>query len=98
MDFSNYSARDFALNESFQKWVLEPDEEIAAFWDNWLTVHPDKTEIIVEARTMIRNIKSAIEKNVSRDRDEVWERIMKDIDDLKGETNRDEVSEAKNKE
>jgi hypothetical protein len=80
MDFSNYSARDFVLNESFQKWILDPDEETHAFWDDWVIEHPEKAEMIEEARTIVQNIKSVIEMNVKCDRDEVWERIMKDIE------------------
>ncbi|HMJ70294.1 MAG TPA: hypothetical protein VK508_15425 [Cyclobacteriaceae bacterium] len=91
MDFSNYSVKDFVLNESFQKWVLQPDEEIQALWDNWLSAHPEKAEIVAEARTTIGNIKRAIEQNVDCDSEDVWDRISKDIDDLKDETTPDKV-------
>jgi hypothetical protein len=94
MDFSNYSARDFVLNESFQKWVIEPDEEVQAFWDDWLIVHPEKLETVVEARLMIQNIKNVIEKNVAKDRDEVWDRIQKDISTSERETARKRIGET----
>jgi hypothetical protein len=80
MDFSNYSARDFVLNESFQKWILEPDEKTRAFWEEWTIANPDKSETIEEARTIIQSIKSTLEKNIKCDRDEIWERLMKDIE------------------
>jgi len=80
MDFSDCPARDFVLNESFQKWIIEPDEETCAFWEEWTTKHPHRSETIAEARAMIQNIKSVIEKKVACDRDEVWERLMKEID------------------
>lgn len=79
MDFSNYSAKDFVLNESFQKWILDPDEETKAFWNDWMIKHPHKTEAVEEAKTLIQNIKSIVDKNVACDSQEVWERIMKDI-------------------
>lgn len=78
MDLSNNSARDFVLNESFQKWILDPDEETTAFWNAWTTAHPHKAEIVEEARMMILNIKGVLERNVECDRDEVWKRIAKD--------------------
>lgn len=80
MDFSNYSARDFVLNESFQKWILEPDQETRAFWEDWTTANPNKSETIDEARTIIQSIKSTLGKNIKCDGDEIWERIMKDIE------------------
>jgi hypothetical protein len=79
MDFSNYSAKDFVLNESFQKWILDPDEETNAFWNDWVTGHPHKTEAVEEAKTLIRHIRSVIEKNIDCDSDEIWKRINKDI-------------------
>jgi transmembrane sensor len=79
MDFSNYSARDFVLNDSFQKWILEPDEETNAYWEEWIISNPNKSEAVEEARALIQSIKSTIEKNIKCDRDEVWERITKDI-------------------
>jgi transmembrane sensor len=79
MDFSSYSAKDFVLNESFQKWILDPDEETTAFWEDWIVKHPHRSENIEEARTIIRNIRSVIEKHVACDRDEVWDLLMKDI-------------------
>jgi transmembrane sensor len=53
MDPSNYSVKDFVLNESFQKWTLEPDPEVKAFWENWVNEHPDKAEMIAEAKSVI---------------------------------------------
>jgi transmembrane sensor len=88
MDFSNYSARDFVLNESFQKWALDPDEKTSAFWEDWINSHPHQSEIIEEAKATIQSIKSVMEKNVACARDEVWERIMKDIEIKKHTTSK----------
>lgn len=79
MDFSNYSAKDLVLNESFQKWILDPDEETNAFWNDWITRHPHKTEIIDEAKALIQQIRSIVERNVACDAEEVWNRITKNI-------------------
>jgi transmembrane sensor len=83
MDFLNNTAKDFVLNESFQKWILEPDDETCDFWNDWTTKHPHKMDVIEEAKTIIQNIRRVIEKNVACDSDEVWERISKDIDGMK---------------
>jgi hypothetical protein len=88
MDFSNYSARDFVLNESFQKWILDPDEKTGAFWEDWINSHPHQSEMIEEAKTTIQGIKSVMEKNAACARDEVWDRIMKDIEIKKQPTSK----------
>jgi transmembrane sensor len=79
MNFSNYSAKDFILDETFQKWTLESDREAKIFWDKWLNEHPDKADIITEARITILTIRDAFEKNVSNDQAQVWDRIANSI-------------------
>jgi transmembrane sensor len=56
MDLINYSVKDFLLNESFQKWILEL-EEVNIFWEDWLNAHPDKISLITEAKSAIQSIK-----------------------------------------
>jgi hypothetical protein len=82
MDLINYSVKDFVLNESFQKWILESDEEVRAYWDDWLNAHPNKTELIREARSTILFMKEANEKNLRRECDQVWNMITASIRDL----------------
>ena len=81
MDLSNYSVKDFVMNESFQKWTLEPDLAGKAYWENWLNEHPDKAEVIAEAKSAIESIKGTYEKNVDAGLDEVWLRITDSIHD-----------------
>ncbi len=82
MDLSNYAVKDFVLNESFQKWTLEPDLQGKVFWENWLNEHPDKIELIMEARSTIEAIRETHETDLTYEHDEVWQRITVDIDDL----------------
>src|SRR5688500_10984903 len=81
MDLSNYTVKDFVMNESFQKWTLEADLEDKAFWQNWLNEHPDKMELIAEARSTIESIKESYERNLDAELDEVWLRITESIHD-----------------
>ena len=85
MDLSNFSTADFVLNESFQKWVLESDDETEVFWEDWLTAHPDKTEVISEARITIQSIRNAYETKPPREYNEVWSRIAASIHVLEGD-------------
>ena len=82
MDLSHYSVKDFVLNESFQKWTLEPDLQGKIFWEDWMKEHPDKIELITEARSTIETIREIHETDLSGEYDEVWQRITEDIGDL----------------
>jgi hypothetical protein len=74
-----YSVKYFVLNESFQKWILEPDVKANVFWEEWLSEHPDKIELIKEARSTIQSIRETHEKKLTRERDQVWDMITESI-------------------
>lgn len=52
--YKDYSAADFALDESFQKWVLNPDQETVHFWKNIIENYPYKRNEIDEAIQLVR--------------------------------------------
>jgi ferric-dicitrate binding protein FerR (iron transport regulator) len=51
--YPDFTSEDFALDESFQRWVLRPDPATAAFWENWLERHPEKSATVTQARQML---------------------------------------------
>ena len=51
--YRSYHAADFALDERFQRWVLQADPEAADFWEQWLAKHPDQQTKIEEARQLL---------------------------------------------
>jgi hypothetical protein len=82
MDLSNCAVIDLVLNESFQKWILEPkNNEVHDLWERWLNKHPDKADVVIEARMIVDTIHATISKNFVHDEDEVWERISASICD-----------------
>jgi len=52
--YHDYSAKDFALDENFQKWVLNPDEQTTLFWNNLLLKYPHKGNTIEEAIQLVQ--------------------------------------------
>lgn len=54
MDYLNYTIEDFVTDEYFRKWVhhLLPSED--TFWDHWLAEHPHKTELISQAKFIVK--------------------------------------------
>lgn len=86
MDISNFSIKDFLLNESFQRWVLDPDEDAKCFWENCLVAHPEKYEMMTEARTQIETMHQYFTGFGSAESVEVWQKISNSIDELDLET------------
>lgn len=52
--YLKYTAEDFALDEKFQSWVLNPDESTRLFWNDFLKEFPDKKKEIDEAAELLR--------------------------------------------
>jgi len=94
MKYTKFDSKDFILDESFQKWVLYPDEETDLFWENFIQQHPEKQPEINKAKTAIlelyfagiRKEQSSIKKKPSlkaepsiNDAKAVWENILQGI-------------------
>ncbi len=56
MNYSDYSVTDLVMDEGFQQWVKDPNAASQAHWENWLTTHPEKREVVEEARLLILSI------------------------------------------
>lgn len=51
--YLNYQPDELAWDTSFPQWVLSPTRENDSDWQNWLGEHPEKVEIVRQARTMM---------------------------------------------
>jgi ferric-dicitrate binding protein FerR (iron transport regulator) len=76
MNYADYSVKDFILDESFQQWVLQPDEATVIFWTSWLKLHPEKQTTVEEAKNIIRSVGFQEEYPTPQDFSEVWENIV----------------------
>ncbi|HEV7379676.1 MAG TPA: FecR domain-containing protein [Dyadobacter sp.] len=56
MDYRFYEPEDFAADDNFQQWILQPDQQSEVFWSTWLKENPDKTQVIRKAEWIVRNI------------------------------------------
>ncbi|WP_310396718.1 FecR domain-containing protein [Hymenobacter sp.] len=52
-DYLQYSAEELAQDELFVRWVLRPDAEAEAFWQNWLTTYPFRRDEVELARHIL---------------------------------------------
>lgn len=53
MNFNLYHAEDFAADESFIAYYLQTDEQAIAFWENWISLHPEKLDEIYKAELLL---------------------------------------------
>jgi ferric-dicitrate binding protein FerR (iron transport regulator) len=52
--YTAYTAEEFALDDLFVRWVQYPDdEEVAAFWQGWLTNNLDCIDTVETAQTLV---------------------------------------------
>ncbi|UYZ64008.1 FecR family protein [Hymenobacter weizhouensis] len=52
-DYLQYSVEDFAQDEWFVRWVLTPDADTEAFWQDWLATYPFRREEVEAARQLL---------------------------------------------
>ena len=79
--YSAYSAEELALDDLFVRWVQYPDdEEVAAYWQNWLTKHPYQEDTVDSARELIRTGSRSTSLALSTDEvSTVWGRIRESL-------------------
>ena len=53
MDYSAYKTEDLAADPFFIAWVKHPTDENRAFWNAWLSQHPEHKPIVDEARRLV---------------------------------------------
>ena len=52
-DFTKYNSVELAQDASFIRWIKKKDSTSVKFWEQWLQDHPDKKDIVDEARRMV---------------------------------------------
>ena len=50
------SINDFLLDKTFINWVKKQDPKDARYWDDWLSQHPEKARLVVEASAIIKGL------------------------------------------
>lgn len=58
IDYSKFKVEDFITDESFGAWVKGKSDKHTAFWEFWLEAHPEKKEIVKQARQLLEALKN----------------------------------------
>ncbi|MCC5931427.1 MAG: FecR domain-containing protein [Cyclobacteriaceae bacterium] len=56
MDYTKYTAEDFACDAYFKQWVMFDKPEASQFWQKWMEGHPEKEQQITEAIYLIKTL------------------------------------------
>ena len=78
-NYRNYNLENFVADDAFVNWVLNPTDESNAFWNQWISEHPDKKETIQSAKSFIKNIYVAEEQfAATNSMEDAWQSIKKE--------------------
>jgi ferric-dicitrate binding protein FerR (iron transport regulator) len=75
LDYAQYTAEQLAMDDYFQQWVQQSDQESNRFWLSWLEQYPHRRQEVQQARQLVillrfREDAPPLEEEVS-----VWNRI-----------------------
>ncbi|MEX6686453.1 FecR family protein [Danxiaibacter flavus] len=71
MDYLLYEPEDFASDESYLRYYFKLNKKDIAFWESWISNHPEKLDVIVNADELISLLsfhvsEDAVEKELGR--------------------------------
>jgi transmembrane sensor len=76
MKYLDYSVGDFIKDEYFQTWVFNHgDDSVIVFWESLLAEHPEKREIVEEARRTLTSIQFSNYSLTEAESTNLWNRI-----------------------
>jgi ferric-dicitrate binding protein FerR (iron transport regulator) len=75
------SPSDFASDDSFRQWVLDPTPEREARWAAWLHAHPEQTENVKQAKTMVLALREAFSTFSRAEAEQELDRLQTRLDE-----------------
>lgn len=82
---TNYTVKDFILDDSFCRWVLKNASEDAVFWEKWIHEHPQHAEVLADACDLIKKVRDAqdnLSENELREELKRLTKSRKEMDDI----------------
>lgn len=73
--YKHFTARDFALDEHFQQWVLNPNLDNEYFWNSLMADFPDKKKDIEEAVELVKLSGLSANKEANDAYLQVWRQV-----------------------
>lgn len=67
INYHNYSVEEFATDEKFRQWVLDPTGELILFWEHWLIQNPDQHNTVNQATELVLGIHERYKDDISEE-------------------------------
>lgn len=80
-DYTQFTPDDFLRDDWFRAWVLHPDPQTEAFWQDWLRAHPERQEAVAQARALLRALEMPHRTWPEERVEALTERVMARLDD-----------------
>ena len=79
-NYQDYKIEDFASDDRFINWCLQPNEQSNEFWNNWIKSHPEQKATILDAKQLVLNLQQLeTEEDDMNLEQEIWENIEANI-------------------
>lgn len=77
---SYHQLQELLANKSFKNWVLKGDSSQQAYWERWQAEHPDKVEMLVQAKTILLELDSIASSWEDQQRHLLFSKITQTIE------------------
>lgn len=67
INYRNYSVEEFATDEKFRQWILDPSGELILFWEEWLVQNPDRHNTVNQATELVLGIHERFKYDLSEE-------------------------------
>ncbi|MEL7119366.1 MAG: FecR domain-containing protein [Bacteroidota bacterium] len=79
--FITYDAIMLAEEQSFIRWTLNKDAQAVAFWEEWIEKHPERANVVKEAKDLVLAIKFKEQVLPASEADLMWASIAKQVEE-----------------
>ncbi len=78
--YLQFNHLELAEDPSFIRWVKGSEARDSLDWDRWLVNHPNKTDLVDEAKSLVLAVKFVDDKPSAGAEDKIWNSISEGID------------------
>lgn len=82
MDYLLYEAEDFASDESYLKYYFRLNDADVAFWEGWISHHPERLDIIINADHLISFLSLQLPENEFQEEFERMRAAIREVSDI----------------
>lgn len=74
-NYRDFTVQQFLEDPFFRNWVLRPDFDSDQFWDTWILENPDQKEKLLEAKSLLIELRNPDYSLTQDEIEAIWNRI-----------------------